>query len=109
MGWDTNLPLSFDQDLPSGDLDSLDYWLDLWIDHYEKPCLDAHRLHFVSYEAYCASPQDVLQRIVAATSRRPTPAYEAYVKVRDVEDDVDAKRLAHARALYAEMVGRGQS
>ena len=99
------------QDLPSGDLDSLDYWLDLWINHYHEALhLDAHRLHFVSYEAYCASPQDVLQRIVAATSREAdVPAYEAYVKVRDVEDDVDAKRLAQARALYAEMVGRGQS
>ena len=99
------------QDLTSGDLDSLDHWLDLWINHYREALnLDAHRLHFVSYEAYCASPQDVLQRIVAATSREAdVPAYEAYVKVRDVEDDVDAKRLAQARALYTEMVGRGQS
>ena len=99
------------QDLTSGDLDSLDHWLDLWINHYREALnLDAHRLHFVSYEAYCASPQDVLQRIVAATSREAdVPAYEAYVKVRDVEDDVDAKRLAQALALYAEMVGRGQS
>ena len=52
----------------------------------------------------------MLQRIVDATSREvDVPAYEAYVKVREVEDDVDAKRLAQARALYAEMVRRSQS
>lgn len=99
------------QDLPSGGCDSLDYWLDLWINHYREALnLDAHRLHFVSYETYCASPQDVLQRIVAATKKgAQVPAYEAYVKVRAVEDNVDAKRLTQARALYAEMVRRGQS
>ena len=46
------------QDLPSGDLDSLDYWLDLWINHYREALhLDAHRLHFVSYEAYWPHPK----------------------------------------------------
>ena len=99
------------QDLPSGDLDSLDYWLSLWINHYSEALnLDAHRLHFVSYEAYCTSPQDVLQHIVAATMQdAQVPAYAAYLKVRDVEDAVDAERLAQARSLYAEMVRRGQS
>ena len=99
------------QDLPSGDLDSLDYWLSLWINHYSEALnLDAHRLHFVSYEAYCTSPQEVLQQIVAATTQdAKVPAYAAYLKVRDVADAVDAKRLAQARLLYAEMVRRGQS
>ena len=99
------------QDLPSGDLDSLDYWLSLWINHYSEALnLDAHRLHFVSYEAYCTSPQEVLQHIVAATTQdAKVPAYAAYLKVRDVADAVDAKRLAQARSLYAEMVRRSQS
>ena len=52
----------------------------------------------------------MLQRIVDATAlEADVPAYEAYVKVREVEDDVDAKRLAQARGLYAQMVNRGQS
>ena len=41
-------------------------------------------------------------------SKTEVPAYEAYVKVRDVKMR-DPKRLAQAQALYAEMVSRGQS
>ena len=99
------------QDLPNGDLDSLDYWLELWINHYrEALTLDAHRLHFVSYEAYCAAPQDVLQLIVnTAGVDASVPAYEAHSKVREVQGDVNPKRLAQARQLYADMVARSQS
>ena len=98
-------------DLPSGDLDSLDYWLELWINHYrEALTLDPHHLHFVSYEAYCAEPQDVLQRIVhAAGVDAAVPAYEAYSKVREVEAEVSPERLAKVKELYAEMMSRGQS
>ena len=106
-------PFRFDSthDLPSGDLDSLDCWLELWINHYrEALTLDPHRLHFVSYEAYCVAPQDVLQRIVdSAGVDASMPAYEAYSKVREVEGKVSPDRLARAQGLYAEMVARVQS
>ena len=112
MGWDTNpsaflRPKTFQAATSTA---SITGWT-LWINHYSEALnLDAHRLHFVSYEAYCTSPQEVLQQIVAAaTQDAKVPAYAAYLKVRDVEDAVDAKRLAQARSLYAEMVRRGQS
>ena len=97
--------------LPSGDLDGLDYWLELWINHYrEALALDPHHLHFVSYEAYCAAPQDVLQRIVKlAGATAAVPVYDAHSKVREVEGQVRPERLAHAQGLYAEMVARSQS
>ena len=96
---------------PSGDLDSLNYWLDLWLNHYrETLTLDPHHLHFVSYEAYCAAPQDVLQRIArAAGVDAKVPAYQAYSKVREVEGEVSPEGLAQAKELYAEMVARSQS
>ena len=99
------------QELPSGDLDRLDYWLELWINHYrEALALDPHHLHFVSYEAYCAAPQDVLQRIVKlAGATAAVPVYDAHSKVREVEGQVRPERLAHAQGLYAEMVARSQS
>lgn len=106
-------PFRFDstQDLPSGDLNSLDHWLELWINHYrEALALDPHHLHFVAYEAYCAAPQHVLQRIVNSAGVEMTvPAYEAYSKVRDVEGEVSPVLLARAKGFYAEMVARGQS
>ena len=99
------------QELPSGDLDSLDYWIKLWINHYrEALTLDPHNLHFVAYETYCAAPQDVLQRIVSSAGLdADVPAYEAYSKVREIEGNVNPTHLAQARQLYAEMVSRGQS
>jgi hypothetical protein len=99
------------EELPSGNPDSLAYWLELWINHYQEAlALDPHRLHFVSYEAYCASPQSVLQRMVNASGMHAkVPPYEAYTKVRDFEDVVSPKRLEKAQRLYDEMVARGQS
>jgi hypothetical protein len=99
------------EELPSGDLDSLDCWLELWINHYrEALALDPHRLHFVSYEAYCAAPQDVLQRIVSASGLDTVvPDYEAYSNVREVKGQVRPERLAEAQRLYNDMVARGQS
>ncbi|MGB1635544.1 MAG: hypothetical protein ACPHBR_02065 [Flavobacteriales bacterium] len=99
------------EELPSGDLDSLDCWLGLWINHYrEALALDPHRLHFVSYEAYCVAPQDVLQRIVSASGLAATvPDYKAYSNEREVQGEVLPERLAEAQGLYDEMVARGQS
>jgi hypothetical protein len=99
------------EELPSGDLDSLDCWLELWINHYrEALALDPHRLHFLSYEAYCAAPQDVLQGLVHTLGLEATvPAYDAYSNVREVEGKVRPERLAEARELYDAMVARCQS
>ena len=37
--------------LPQGDRDTLDHWLDLWINHYEAAlAMDRHRLHFIGYD-----------------------------------------------------------
>ena len=45
------------QSMPAGDPTTLDHWLQLWINHYQEVLtLDAHRLHLVSYERYCAAP-----------------------------------------------------
>jgi hypothetical protein len=91
--------------LPQGDRDTLDHWLDLWINHYEAAlAMDRHHLHFIGYERYCAQPTEVLtglgQEVGADVDWE---AFEPYTKQRKVEGDVDPAKLEKARKLYDEM------
>ena len=91
--------------LPQGDRDTLDHWLDLWINHYEAAlAMDRHHLHFIGYERYCAQPTEVLTGLGQEVGVDVDwEAFEPYTKQRKVEGDVDPAKLEKAGKLYDEM------
>ena len=100
-------PFKFTEDtpLPQGDRDTLDHWLDLWINHYEAAlAMDRHRLHFIGYERYCEQPTEVLAALTQEVGAEVEwDAYQPHTKQRKVEGDVDPVKLEKARKLYKEM------
>ena len=98
------------QSMPAGDPTTLDHWLQLWINHYQEVLtLDAHRLHLVSYERYCAAPNDVLQHIAEVVGRSVEGfGYDAYTKVRAVEGEASGDLVGQAQSIYDALVARSQ-
>ena len=100
-------PFKFTEDtpLPQGDRDTLDHWLDLWINHYEAAlAMDRHRLHFIGYERYCEQPTEVLAALTQEVGAEVEwDACQPHTKKRKVEGDVDPAKLEKARKLYNEM------
>ena len=94
--------------LPTEDPNTLDHWLRLWINHHQEVlALDNHRLHLVSYEAYCAHPQAVLQAIVEETHMDARmEAYPAYTKVRPVDHDASPALLEEARRIHQALLAQ---
>jgi hypothetical protein len=94
--------------LPQGDRDTLDHWLDLWINHYEAAlAMDRHRLHFIGYERYCAQPTEVLKGLTRKVGVEVDwDVFEPYTKQRKVEGDVNPAKLERATRLYNEMQAR---
>mgnify|MGYP003307402901 FL=1 len=91
--------------LPQGDRDTLDHWLDLWINHYEAAlAMDRHRLHFLGYERYCTQPTEVLTSLAQKVGVKVTwDAFVPHTKQREAEGQVDPARLKKATQLYNEM------
>ena len=98
------------QCMPAGDPTTLDHWLQLWINHYQEVLtLDDHRLYLVSYERYCAAPNDVLQRIAEVAGRSVEGfGYDAYTKVRAVEREASGDLVGQAQSIYDALVARSQ-
>jgi hypothetical protein len=100
-------PFKFDERtvLPQGDRDTLDHWLDLWINHYEAAlAMDRHRLHFIGYERYCAQPAEVLTGLAQEVGTEVDwDAFAPHTKLREAKGQVDLARLEKATQLYNEM------
>lgn len=97
--------------LPEGDCESLDYWLEVWINHHREALdLDPHRLHFVQYETYCAHPNAVLQSLMREVGAKgKAPSYPSYRNTRPAEGDVNPAHLAEARKLYDAMCAQAHT
>lgn len=105
-----HLPFRFPSStsLPTGNKDSLDYWLDVWINHHrEALAMDPHHLHFVSYESYCADPNGVLKSLGESLGVQiPVTHHKAFVNNRSPEEEAHPDHLAEALAMHAELMAR---
>lgn len=104
-------PFCFDGEagVVTGDVNTLDYWLDRWLDYYRHALtMEAHRLLFVGHAAWSADPDAVLRAILSKTEVNPNvTALSPHEGRRKVDaSDVDPKRLAAARGVYDQLVER---
>ena len=93
----------------TGDVNTLDYWLDRWLDYYRHALtMEAHRLLFVGHATWSADPDGVLRAILSKAEvnakRTDLSPHEGRRKVG--AGDVDPERLAAARAVYDQLVER---
>jgi hypothetical protein len=91
-----------------GNPDTLDYWLDRWVDFYTHALeVDQHRMLWVSHEMWSGRPVEVLQAVMAqAELDGQMPKMEPHQRKRFVDEPVDAQRKADAEALYSRLVER---
>ena len=101
-------PFRFGSESATGDPQTLDYWLDRWLDYYwHALTVDGHRLLLVSHATWSASPTAVLRAVLTeAGIEAEAPRIEPHTRQRDVNDTADPKRLEAARALYNQLVER---
>ena len=104
-------PFCFDEEagVVTGDVNTLDYWLDRWLDYYRHALtMEAHRLLFVGHATWSADPDGVLRAILSKAEvnakRTDLSPHEGRRKVD--AGDVDPKRLAAARGVYDQLVER---
>ena len=101
-------PFRFGSESATGDLDTLDYWLDRWTDYYRHALtVDGHQLLLVSHATWSASPTALLQAVLAEVGiEAEAPRIEPHTRQRTVNDTTDPKRLEAARAVYNQLVER---
>ena len=102
-------PFRFEPDaLSVGDPDTLDYWLDRWVDYYSHALkVDQHRMLWVSHEMWSGRPVEVLQAVMEeAGLEGAAPKMEPHQRKRSADEPVDAQRKADAEALYSRLVER---
>jgi len=91
-----------------GDPDTLDYWLDRWVDFYTHALeVDQHRMLWVSHEMWSNQPAQVLRAVMEeAGLEGQVPNLAPHERRRAVDEPVDAQRKADAEALYSRLVER---
>ena len=104
-------PFCFDGDADAlkGDLDTLDYWLDRWLDYYQYALtMEDHRLLFVGHADWSADPSGVLRTILSKTEvHADVSPLSPHESRRDVDaGNVDIHRLEAARDVYDQLMAR---
>jgi len=95
------------QEIPSGDKNSLDYWLKIWLNyyHYAVSIEDAKTV-FIQYESFCAQPQDNIAAILAqAGLDKPLPSIESFENPRQKSAtySYNEKLMQEALALWQDL------
>lgn len=94
------------QDPPQGDKNHIDYWLQIWIQYYEKVLsLETKNLLLVDYESFCAEPGALAQQIgqqfgASAESLNLKP----YLNKRKPDAYHDSPFREKAEAIYNELL-----
>ena len=92
----------------TSDPDTLEYWLDRWMDYYEHALTaDAHGVLFVSHEMWSRRPSEVLAAVLDEVGVVGAPLnLEPHMPKRKAEDTVEAAQLQRAEALYGRLMER---
>jgi hypothetical protein len=72
------------QEIPSGDKNSLDYWLKIWLNYYRYALsIEDAKTVFIQYESFCAHPQENIAAILAqAGLGEPVPSIKSFSNPR---------------------------
>jgi hypothetical protein len=91
------------------DRQSLDYWLEVWINYYGQVLEFKHpRTLIIAYEHYCRLPAEVIGRILeAAGIECPLPDYPAFHNRRKTEFAYSAELYQKAQGMYEALLEAG--
>lgn len=104
-------PFQFEgQELPQGNKDSLDYWLQIWIQYYQKALsLADQNLRFIAYETFCKDPQTQLEAIVQSFDlSAERPKLQAFINKRPRPERPESQYLKTAEELYQKLLLRAE-
>ncbi len=86
----------------------LDYWVKVWIRVYQYALeIKDEKTLFVSYEAFCEKPQEVLSRITEGLEGVHIPnEMQGHINQRAAEDTCDPDIMRRALDVYESLVAR---
>lgn len=96
------------EDVPSGSKEDLDYWLQVWLNYYNKAIsvTDKHSL-FINYDDFCAEPNLNISRILSLVGMSPgSNSSEKFTNQRAVKAAIDSPLLTEAEELYSKLLSR---
>lgn len=90
------------------DEESLDYWLEAWINYYSYVLTHDHpKTLLVSYDSYCKDPKETLTTILSKIGiEAEIPEFESFVNRRKTEESCSEELLKRAMEVYEELLRR---
>ena len=89
------------------DINSLDYWLDVWINYYNhlKRFISYDNLYLIDYENFCQNPNFKILEII----QKKEPSFKRvnsinYIKLSKKENLYNSEKLEYANNLYREIL-----
>ncbi len=94
----------------SGDKETLNYWLKIWINYYKQALtIDDPNTVFINYEDFCSKPEKVVERILEKMKIEATlPQYKAFNNKRTSAATYSAKLFEKAGEIYEQLNKRIQ-
>lgn len=103
-----HIPFEFETESTRSDLstDSIDYWLQAWINYYEYAIHSKHRnTVFICYEKYCENPNEVVNTILGKLGKPSSSMPESpFINQREATTDCNKTLLAKADKLYTDLL-----
>ena len=87
------------------DKDSLNYWLESWINYYSYALSIEHpNTIFVNYDEFCEKPKDIVSRIISKMKIQiELPEYENFTNKRKTVDKYSEELLAEAQGIFEKL------
>ena len=89
------------------DINSLDYWLDVWINYYNhlKKFISYNNLYLIDYENFCKNPNSKIVEIIKIKE----PDFKevhliSNIKLSKKESVYNSEKLEYANNLYREIL-----
>ena len=97
----------FGNELPQGDKNSIDYWLQVWINYYTQiEQINDKQLLLVDYQAYCTSPNDVINAIAKNVAADHQYNAAGFNNNRQTEFECNKVLLSKASDIYANLCAK---
>jgi len=91
---------------PTGNKNSLDFWLKVWINYYAKVLeIKDAQMKIVSYENYCSQPNAILNTIEEQLNLTPVKRdLQAHNNQREVKGEYSENLLSEALKIYNQVL-----
>lgn len=99
-------PFEFGNGLVEGDVDTMDYWLKVWINYYQYLLTIPEEYYLMDYEDFLTKPEQFLRTVASLTGDTiDTSNVTPFVKELDRTcDECDKTILDEAMAIYAQLL-----